>query len=259
MKIAIVGSTGFVGSAFQDYFARAGHGVVGIGRDNYAIAKGDTYDLVINASNNSKKYISDRDPLGDFDLSVTQQMRVLHDFPAPLHVLLSSVDVYSDLEDTEQTRESVEPDIAKASNYGFHKLMAEQCVRHYAPDWLIVRLAGMVGPHLKKNPVFDIQNGQPLRIHPDSQYQFMHTGDVASIVAKLIGDGFRKEVFNVCGAGLVSPRQIGEMAGKSLDLSQLPSDSMPRILRINNDKVAKLVTIPHSEDAVRRYLNEVAV
>ncbi len=258
MKIAVVGATGFVGSAFLEAFSNAGHEVVGVGRDNYSLAKSDTFDIVINASNNSKKYISDRDPMGDFDLSVTQQMRVLHDFAAPLHVLLSSVDVYSDLDDPEQTRENVEPDLAKASNYGFHKWMAEQCVRHYAPDWLIVRLAGMVGPNLKKNPVFDIQNGQPLRIHPDSQYQFMHTADVAEIVAKLIADGYRKEVFNVCGSGLISPRKIGEMANRPLDLSQLPAEVTPRILRINNDKLANLVTIPHSEDAVRRYLNEVA-
>ena len=31
--------------------------------------------------------------------------------------------------------------------------------RRHAPRWLIVRLAGMVGPGLKKNPVFDVLHG----------------------------------------------------------------------------------------------------
>ena len=43
----------------------------------------------------------------------------------------------------------------------------------------VLRLAGMVGPGLRKNPVYDILQGEPLRIHPESQYQFLHAEDAA--------------------------------------------------------------------------------
>ncbi|MBS1702706.1 MAG: NAD(P)-dependent oxidoreductase [Armatimonadetes bacterium] len=257
MKIAVVGATGFVGSAFETFLATKGHDVTGVGRANYDDAKGAGYDLVINASNNSKKYISDREPLTDFDLSVTQQMRVLADFPTPVHVLLSSVDVYADLDSFDLTKEDVAADPARMSRYGFHKHLAEQCVRHYAPNWLIVRLAGMVGPGLKKNPVFDIVNGQPLRIHPDSEYQFMHTAEVARIAWTLIESGQRREVFNLCGDGLISPRQIAALAGSKMNLSELPTNAAPRNVRISNAKVATLSTLPTSEDAIKRYLSEI--
>lgn len=257
MKVAVVGATGFVGSAVAGYLSSIGIEVASVGRNNYESMKGDDYDIVVNASNNSKKYIADREPLRDFDLSVTQQMRVLSDFPAPCHVLLSSVDVYSRLDSYEGTAEDISPVVSESSHYGFHKFLAEQCVRHYAPDWLIIRLAGMVGPNLKKNPVFDILNDSPLRIHPESEYQFMHTADVAAIIWKLIESGIRKEVFNVCSEGLVTPRQIADLAGKAMNLSELPGDSRPRNVRISNEKLARRCPIPTSEDAIKRYLSEI--
>ena len=211
---------------------------------------------MINASNNSKKYIADHEPLVDFDLSVNQQMRVLQDFPAGLHILLSSVDVYSDLDSPETTNEDIIPDVCTNSHYGFHKFLAEQCVQHYATNWLIVRLAGMVGPNLKKNPVYDIVNQKPLRIHPDSEYQFMHTAEVARIVWNLVERGLGNEVVNVCGSGLISPRQLSHIANRELDLSELPEGSSPRNVRISNEKLARLVTIPSTDSAIQRYLSE---
>lgn len=259
MTVAVIGANGFVGSAILKHLQEQDIAVTGVSRENYQTAKEPSYDVVFNASNNSKKYISDREPVTDFDLSVVQQMRVLADFPSHLHVLLSSVDVYSDLDSYEFTKEELSPETTKASHYGFHKFIAEECVRHYAPNWLIVRLAGMVGPNLKKNPVFDILNGQPLRIHPESQYQFMHTSDVARIVWDLVESGMSKKIVNVCGNGLISPNQIAQMAQKEIDLTQLPADSRPRNVRINVEKLAGITKVPTSEDAIRRFLSEATV
>jgi nucleoside-diphosphate-sugar epimerase len=256
MTIAVIGANGFVGSAVLKHIQSLGLEVTGVFRDNYEEVKGREYDVVINASNNSKKYISDREPVTDFDLSVTQQMRVLADFPSHLHVLLSSVDVYSDLDSYDYTKEELVPDITKASHYGFHKYLAEECVRHYAPTWLIIRLAGMVGANLKKNPVFDIINDQPLRIHPGSQYQFMHTADVAQIVWNLVESGMSKKIVNVCGDGLISPQEIADLAQKEIDLSQLPTDAKPRNVRINIEKLTAITKVPSSRQAIERFLSE---
>jgi nucleoside-diphosphate-sugar epimerase len=143
----------------------------------------------------------------------------LRDFPADLHVHVSSVDVYGDLTSPATTREESPADLAPTSHYGFHKLLAEQIVEHYAGRWLIVRLGGMVGPGLWKNPVYDVLNGCPLRIHPDSQYQFIHTDEVARLVWLLVEKGAAEDAFNICGQGLMSPREIAATAGQGMDLS----------------------------------------
>ena len=135
-------------------------------------------------------------------------------------------------------------DVCRISNYGLHKLLAEELVRHYASRWLIVRLAGMVGPELRKNPVFDVLNHQPLRIHPDSQYQFAATDLIAERVWRLMEAGEADQVFNVCGRGLVSPRQIAGLAGRKLDLSRLGPDARPRVVNVNIGKVSRRFEMP---------------
>ena len=253
MRVAIIGATGFVGRALVAQFETAGHDVSAVGRQNYEALKGD-YDLVVNSSNNSKKYISDRDPVLDLEISVANQLRVIHDYPAETHVLISSVDVYESLDSRDSTREDQGINPEDASNYGLHKHFAEQLVRHYCPNWLIIRLAGMVGPGLIKNPVFDILNDQPLRIHPESQYQFMNTADVARIVRELVERGHRKDVLNLCAEGLVSPSQIAELAGKTINLEQLDPNVRPRIVDISTEKLAKLFDLPSSFETVKSFI-----
>lgn len=253
--VTVIGSRGFVGSAFvrrleQDGAVR----LRSVHRDNYAEEAGKPSDVVIDCSGNSRKYLADEDPRRDFDLSVTHRLRTLQDFPAALQVHVSSVDVYSDLHSQEGTREDATIDVARLSNYGFHKLLAEQVVRHYAPRWLIVRLAGMVGPGLKKNPVYDIVHGKPLRIHPDSRYQFLHTDEVARLSCQLIEAGRAQEAFNVCGEGLISPREIATMAGHDMDLSQLDASTQPRIVHATVGRIQSVAIVPSTAATVANFV-----
>src|SRR5256885_5851733 len=116
----------------------------------------------------------------------------------------------------------------------------------------------MAGPALRKTPVFHILNRQALRIPPVSQYQFIHADDVARIVWGLVETGQGGDVFNVCGDGLISPRRIAELASRSLNLSLLSSDAAPRVVNANIEKIRRLAAVPHSEDAVRGFLRELA-
>lgn len=255
MRVTLIGANGFVGTGLRQFFAaQAGAELLAVTRQNHDSLKGAHADVTIDVSGNSKKFLSDQQPLLDLDLTVAHRLRTLQDFPAALQVHISSVDVYHDLTSPETTAENSAVDVARASHYGLHKLMAEQVVQHYAADWLILRLAGMVGPGLRKNPVFDILNGQPLRIHPDSRYQFMHTGDVAQILWKLVQSKLRQEIFNVCGDGLISPREIAALAGKPLDLTMLPADAAPRIVDINLGKLKKLVRVPATAETVAKFV-----
>ena len=252
--VTVIGARGFVGSALVRIFSSGHYEVRGVTRDNYDALRGTQSDIVIDAAGNSVKYFADRDPVAEFDRSVAHRLRTLHDFPAALHVHISSVDVYADLTSPAATREETPIDIARASHYGVHKFLAEQLVRHYAQRWLIVRLAGMVGPALRKNPVFDILNGNPLRIHPDSQYQFMPTDAAAAAVRTLVERDVENDVLNVCGDGLVSPRDIARVAGRELNLSELAAGAEPRIVHINIEKIERFTPMPRSDESVRAFV-----
>jgi nucleoside-diphosphate-sugar epimerase len=247
-RVTVIGAAGFVGSAFLEHLrGLPDTEVVAVTRHSYDQHRGQPSDVVVDCAGNSRKYLADEDPIEDLKATVEHRLRTLRDFPARLQVHISSVDVYDRLDSPLTTREG-------ASHYGFHKRLAEALVQHYAPDWLILRLGGMVGPGLRKNPVHDVLSGSPLWIHPDSQYQFLQTGDVARIAWHLVSGGRRKEVFNLCGEGLISPREVAGFAGRELDLARVSPRDPPRIVDISLEKLGRHITVPSSRDAVRSFL-----
>jgi nucleoside-diphosphate-sugar epimerase len=253
--ILLLGAQGFVGSAFARLFTGRGIAHESITRESYPGAIGRTGRILINASANSRKYLAEQDWHADFDASVSAVVRTLLDFHADLYVLLSSVDVYNTLDDPAWNAEDAVIDPLRLSAYGFHKYIAEACVRRHAPRWLIVRLGGMVGPGLRKNPVFDVLQGRPLSIHPDSKYQFMSTDAVADAVWRLVESGETNRVINVCGQGLISPRAISVLAGKPLVVSPDAAGSQPRIVHINTQVAGRLVTLPDTLATVAEFVN----
>ena len=255
--ILLVGAQGFVGSAFNRLLTQRGIPHQAITRESYPGAVGSTGTVLVNASANSRKYLADQDWRADFDASVESVLQTLSDFKVELYVLLSSVDVYNVLDDPDRNGEDAVIDPLRLSTYGLHKFIAEACVRRHAPRWLIVRLAGMVGPGLKKNPVFDVLNGRPLSIHPDSQYQFMSTDAVAGVVWRLIEAGETNKVVNVCGVGLISPRQISVMAGMPLVVAPDAAASKPRIVHVNTRLAASIAGLPDTRTTITEFIARV--
>jgi nucleoside-diphosphate-sugar epimerase len=252
MEIALIGSRGFVGSAFARLFERRRLEATLVDRGNYSSFAGRHWQAVVLCAANSRKFIAEETPLADLEQSLELTSRILRDFPAKRHLLLSTVDVYNGLAVPECTRETTPIDLSALGNYGFHKRLSELLVQRHSPHPIVFRLAGMVGPGLKKNPVFDVCNRRPIRIHPDSRYQFLHTDRVAEIVWDNQGQLAAGEIMNVCGQGLVSPREIAAMAGVVLDTSQ--ASGPPRIVDICIDKLARLALIQPSADAVADFL-----
>lgn len=247
----ILGGKGFVGSAFVRFCQSTGKDYVVIDRQNYDSYVGKSCDVLINASGNSNKILATKDPLNDFDATVRNTRKTLIDFKFKKYIMISSCDVYPDCSSPVTTKEDMPIDVSKQSPYGFHKYLAEECVRHGTPDWLIVRLGGMVGLGLKKNPIFDILHGGPLWLDPKSQLQYMKTDDVVKITFMLIQKGFKKEIFNVCGKGLVQLEDI--MKNYKINVNQ----GSPLVkYDINIDKVSKLTDIPISIDAVMSFIQE---
>lgn len=79
MKIAILGSNGFIGNNLFKELSKEFF-VVGITRDNYEEYVGKKFDIFINANGSSKKYWAENHPLEDFELNVLSVYKTLLDF-----------------------------------------------------------------------------------------------------------------------------------------------------------------------------------
>lgn len=250
--IFILGGRGFVGSAFVRYCQqnRLEHTV--IDRANYAEFIGHSCDVLINANGNSKKFLAHQQPLQDFDASVRSVRASLIDFHAALYIYLSSCDVYPDCSSPILTQETSEPDPARQSPYGFHKYLAEACVRHAAERWLIIRQGGFVGPGMKKNPIFDILRGGPLWLDPASELQYLHTDDNAKIIFELIRQGINNEIINVCGKGLISLQEVINLKGSAIEVKA----GSPRVrYDVSIEKLSTLVDVPETRQTVIKFLH----
>jgi nucleoside-diphosphate-sugar epimerase len=255
--IFIIGGQGFVGSALVRHCRARDIPHAIVERDNYRQFVGEKCDVLINANGNSRKYLAREDPLEEFAQTVRSVRASLVDFRADCYVYLSTCDVYPDCSSPAITLESALPDVARQSPYGFHKYLAEQCVRHAAPRWLIMRLGGMVGPGMRKNPVFDILHEQPLWLDPASQLQFLHTDEVSRIVFALLERNLCGEIVNLCGKGLIALEEIARLAGKPIRVQP----GSPRVrYHVATDKLHRMLEgmepLPRTSDTLEKFLRE---
>ncbi len=252
----IIGAAGFIGSAILNEARSRGYGVIAVIRDNYESMKGASADILINASGNSKKFVDEREPQRGFDMTVGSVMRILHDFKFGYFIQLSSGAIYPDEGDPSKNLETAILHPAEMTNYGFHKWLAEQIARHYAPDRLILRLGGFVGPGLKKNAIFDLLAGRDLFVHPDSEFQYMDTRDLAKALFKLTENaGGGETLLNLSALGAISIRHAAELAGR-----RLPADSFEQPVtraELNVEHASRLLDLPSTMESVSKFIREV--
>lgn len=250
--IYIIGGRGFVGSGFARFcHARdLPHRV--ITRENWDEFAGSSCDLLVNANGNSRKYLAERDPVGEFDQSVRSVALSLAAFRAAAYVLVSTGDVYSDPSGPGTSRETADIDCTRLSRYGVHKFLAEQLVIGAHPDWLVVRAGGFVGPGIKKNAVFDILTGGKVWLSPDSALQFIHTDHAAEIVMGIALAGARRQIVNLGGRGTV---RLGDLHAKARSTAVFDPQAPTVRYELSLDKLQALspVAIPRSADEVARF------
>ncbi|NUQ68558.1 MAG: NAD-dependent epimerase/dehydratase family protein [Phycisphaerales bacterium] len=249
--IFILGGRGFVGSAFARHCHAQGRDCTIIDRDNYASLVGQSCDIFVNANGNSSKPLAQKEPLREFDASVRSVRSSLVDFRFNTYIHLSSCDVYADCTSPETTREDQALDVSRQSPYGFHKFLAEQCVRHAAPRWIILRMGGFVGPGLRKNAIYDILHGPKLWLHPDSELQYMPTDSLAAAALGLAAAGHVNEVFNTCGRGLVKLADVMRWAGR-----EVPIDAAAKRVRyeVGIAKIEQVMPMPPTDASVRAFV-----
>lgn len=246
-KVIIIGGEGFVGLAYTSWCQQNQVDYLVINRANYQEYIGTKCDLLINANGNSKKFLAKENPLLEFDASVRSVRQSLIDFPAQKYVFLSSCDVYPDCSTPKSTQEDMIINIDQQSPYGFHKYLAEQCVRHCHSDWLIFRMGGFVGKGLKKNPIFDILQGDKLWLHPESELQYINTDVAAKIVMQIIKQKFTQEIFNLCGNGLVKLQDIIDLVNSPVKVDL----NSPKVCyEVSISKIQSVIQIPETYPTV---------
>jgi len=197
--IVITGASGFLGRHVARHFARQGHTVVGIGHGAWTREEWEAWGLsewycadvtletleqyagvpsvIIHCAGSGSVVFSIEHPLDDFKSTVETTAHVLEYVrrfaPACRVVYPSSASVYGTVE-TIPIREDCHA--APISQYGVHKLMAEQMVSSYARQFrisaAIVRLFSVYGCGLRKQLLWDA-----CRKFAGHDNDFMGTGD----------------------------------------------------------------------------------
>ena len=200
-----------------------------------------------------KSGLQPRPPGRDFEESVVSVQTSLKDFSFDHYAYVSSCDVYPDVGEPALNDETTPIEVGRQSHYGFHKLIAEQVVRHHVKTWMILRLGGLIGEGLKKGPIYDLVHGAPLRVHIDSEYQYLDTDVAAAVLFSLAGASRWNEVFNVAGVGTVSLRDVARSIGCMGTGRE--ATGRPERYHINIDKIRRLYRIPDTGAAVSEFLS----
>lgn len=253
--IGVIGNRGLVGSALCVYFEKEGIKYKGINTKNYKQCVGSSFDYLINADGRGVKHLADTNPKEDFEKNVKSTSDFIFDFTYKTFIHISSIDVYSNPSSKKDASEDVMIDVKKLSPYGFHKYLSEIMVRQYCPQWLILRLGGLVGPKLKKNPVFDWSHGRPFFIRAQSCLTFIHTQTIAQIILNLIEKRVVNEVFNVCASDSICLEKLNEICDfktKEVDAAELALQNY----NINVTRLKNFFPVKTSREYIRQYLLE---
>jgi len=257
--IFIIGGKGLVGSAIVRYLEKNKLHYKNIQRENRQDFFGKSCDVLIYANGNAYKYKAIEDPHFDFIASVTSVAEYIHNIKFKKFILISTVDVYSDTSSLKNTYESVEIDEDKLNNYGYHKLLAENYVRHFCENYLIFRLSGLVGKGLKKNPIYDfIHKDKKVMISKKSKMNIINTEYVAQIIFKIINLNINNETFNLASENSIYIKDLKKILNFDSEYTQ-KSEKYLQNYKINVNKIKKNITLSRSEDAISEYFKSILI
>jgi UDP-glucose 4-epimerase len=228
MRILVLGSEGFIGSHFRDFFLQNKIDIVGLDlfeqpSKPYKYIKVSrlspefeeafqqySFDVAINAAGSGNVGYSMSHPLSDFEancLDVIRVLDILRKFqPECRYIHLSSAAVYGNPAHL-PVRE--EHPLQPLSPYGWHKLVSEQLCREYTSIFhlrtAIIRPFSVYGPGLKKQLFWDIHQkllaatGKiELSGTGNESRDFIYIGDMVKAVDLIIRKGaLQGECYNI--------------------------------------------------------------
>lgn len=249
----VLGSNGLVGTAVRKSLEAAGVEVIAICRDNYEQHAGASADALVNCNGNTYRFKAAADPAWDFGASVSSVARSLFDFRVGFYVYISTIDVYNSRGSRALTSEETAIDSRKLEPYAFHKWLAERVVERYAARSLLLRCGTVIGPGMKKGPLFDVLQGRPIHMRSDSRLSLVDTATISTAVQAALAGRISHDIVNVSGTGAVTIEELGRLAGVPLYVAGDKPGTLCEY-DINNDRLAALLPVDSSTTIAKRFI-----
>lgn len=206
--VALVGSTGFVGSNIMD----KGNIDCAYNSKNIADAYGLQPDLLIYAGLRAEKYLANQDPARDMQSILEAERNIAAIAPKRL-VLISTVDVYQNPNGVDENSQIV---MEELQPYGANRYALECWVREHYADALIIRLPGLFGKNIKKNFIYDYMNYIPFMLKREKMEELAQRDQELMEAYELQENGFFR-----CKQLSFEERQKLRVRFKSLGFSAL--------------------------------------
>lgn len=148
-KNALIGYTGTIGKTlleqleFDDTY----------NSENIQSISGKSYSSLICAGLPAEKWKANKFPEVD-EQNTLSLIKNLSNVSAERFILISTVDVYSDISNSDENSEIIESSLHA---YGRNRFNFENYIRHNF-NHNILRIGGLVGKNIKKNILYDIKN-----------------------------------------------------------------------------------------------------
>jgi len=204
MKSALIGYTGLVGSNISqkhnfDSFYNS---------TNIEEISTDSFELIVCAGAPGAKWIANKEPAEDWR-SINRLISCLRKTRTSKFVLISTIDVYPSVNEVDESSPIV---TSENQPYGRHRQLLEQFASETF-DTCIMRLPGVFGPGLKKNPIFDLYQNNGAFINPSAIMQFYYLEHIWKDMACALQHNLN--LVNIAS----EPLTIGEIASSVFDMA----------------------------------------
>ena len=256
MKIALIGSTGLVGSALNQYFSAVSEiELTCLSRSDIEVgAYAGKYDIIINSNGSGNKTWCNLNPRESFEINCSSIYKYNSFYSADKYVLISSIDAGS----TSDYSEDCTVDVSELHTYGMHKHFAELIVKQLYANHIILRLGGLLSESLTKNVAYDIKNNRPLFISRDSVVNFISTKEVAAITDCLMRK-VNNTTINVAALTAMTVDDLIIACGREDNYRDQDSSSLGKVnYLIPTDRLQEFYNTKSTREYILEYMQDLA-